>query len=113
MPVAMPPVRVMANQVQKLNFGFASLPPILILPSLENMATTTSTKLAMMVSWKSQPKLSSDQKKSVLQVFVRASLLTMPTIAARAMTMYAGVKTSQRMAFFISVPFSLPTIIPP
>ena len=48
-PVATPPVRVIANHVPKEYFGFASLPPILTLPSFENIITQVIINTAITV----------------------------------------------------------------
>ena len=54
----MPPVRDMANQLQKLYFGLASFPPILTSPIFENISTRQSMNRASVMSWYSQPKFS-------------------------------------------------------
>ena len=46
----MPPVRDMANQVQKLYLGFASLPPMRMSPLRENSSRQHSTNSAAMMN---------------------------------------------------------------
>ena len=87
MPVAMPPVSAMANQVPKLYFGFASLPPILMLPTFEKSVISAKIVVTVIESWMSQPKLSSAHSQNLPIAEVRRSLLSSPTRAAAATTM--------------------------